>query len=132
VVLEQLAADEVSWIQLASAPLGTLPVTSTAADYDYAGNGGVFGNSAVYSSLHASPTSVDGILHGDNFANNDNDLAAGNVHQADYLAGFSGLTGAGTYKITVSGVIKGNSATAVAGFAVSSNIIVIGGCSCSQ
>lgn len=116
---------------------GTLPVTPTAADYIYFGNAGVFGNSDVYSALHATgggklATLVSSFLLEDTFANNNNDLASGNVHQADYTGGFTGLNEAGDYRIAASGTIKGNSGSTSFGFSVASNIIVIGGCNCSE
>lgn len=114
---------------------GTLPVTATAADYEYFGNGGVFGNSAVYSALHATgggkaATNVSAILLEDNFANNDNDLVNGNVHEADYNGSFPGISEAGDYRVQVSGTIKGNAGAVGQQFSVTSSQLVIGGCPC--
>lgn len=104
---------------------GTLPVTQTYDDCTY------FGNSAVYSARHAAggmpATLMSLILLEDTFVNNDNDLASGNAHQADYNGTFAGINEAGDYRIAVSGIIKGNSAGASFGFSVGSQIIVIGG-----
>ena len=124
---------------------GTLPVTATVADYTYFGNAGIFGNSAVYSALHATgggqpeslvsgpnPDTTPGILYQDTFANNNNDLANGNVHQANYTGDFPGLTEAGDYRVFMTGTIKGNSSQANLTFNVASNIVVIGGCNCSM
>jgi hypothetical protein len=138
--LQKFDDDNSAWLDQGSAILlGTLPVTATTTDYTYYGNAGVFGNSMVYSALHAPApgsgidyASVSDILSADNFANNNNDLASGNVHQADYAGDFPGLTEAGSYRIVVSGTIKGNSGSANVGFSVSSSIIVIGGCNCGE
>jgi hypothetical protein len=124
------------WVNVGSPIVyGTLPVTPTTANYVYCGNGGVFGNSAVYSYLHAPgrrvATAVNGILVEDNFANNDNDLASGNVHQANYDGVFAGVTEEGNYRILISGTIKGNSAIAGQNFSVASSQTVIGGCNCN-
>jgi hypothetical protein len=70
------------------------------------------------------------ILLEDNFANNDNDLANGNVHEADYIGSFPGISEAGDYRVLVSGTIKGNAGAAGQKFSVSSSQIVIGGCAC--
>ncbi len=135
--------DGTNWADVGSAVLlgpasdGTLPVTATTADYTYFGNVGVFGNSVVYNALHAPPpggrpaTLVSAILLQDNFANNDNDLASGNVHEADFDSSFSGITEAGDYRIVLSGTIKGNAGTADQPFSVTSSQIVIGGCACN-
>lgn len=127
-----------NWVNIGS-PIsyGTLPVTSTVADYTYFGNAGVFGNSAVYAALHANGggkpgTLVSAILLEDNFGNNNSDLVNGNVHEADYSGGFPGLTDSGDYRIQVSGIIKGNSAIASSSFTVTSELFVIGGCNCSE
>ena len=80
-----------------------LAVSSAVNDFDYFANGGFFGNSAVFSALHAPAkkiaNSVGNIVKGiadgtplDNFAGNDNDLAAGNVHVGPYSGAFNGLT----------------------------------------
>jgi hypothetical protein len=108
-------------------------------DFDYFANGGIFGNSAVFSALHApgrkSANSVVNIVTGndvataDNFAGNDNDLASGNVHIGPYSGSFDGLTEPGTYTVVVAGTLKGNSSSADFGFSVTSNLIQIGGCS---
>ena len=136
--LQKFDDDSAAWVDQGTAIVyGTLPVAPTTADYTYYGNVGVFGNSAVYSALHANgggkpATLVSSILVEDNFANNDNDLATGNAHQADYAGDFPDLTEAGSYRIVVSGTIKGNSGSANVGFSVSSSIIVIGGCNCGE
>jgi hypothetical protein len=108
-------------------------------DFTYLGNGGVFGNATVFNALHAalqkSANSASNILNGvndnapsDNFAGNNGDLAAGNVHTAPFGGLFGGLTESGDYTISVSGVLKGNSSTASQDFSVTSNLITIGGC----
>ncbi len=115
---------------------GTLPVTSTVDDYTYYGNAGVFGNNAVYGSLHADgggkPAAlVSAILTNppDNFAGNDNDLANGNVQEADFSGSFPGLSNAGYYQIVVTGSVKENSANGGAqNFTVTTSGTVIGGC----
>ena len=116
-----------------------LAVGGAVDDFDYFANGGIFGNSAVFSALHAparkSANSVVNILTGndaapaDNFAGNNNDLAAGNVHIGPYSGSFNGLTEPGTYTVVVAGSLKGNSSSADFGFSVTSNLIQIGGCS---
>jgi hypothetical protein len=114
-------------------------IVPAAADFSYFGNGGIFGNSAVYSSLHASggkaANGVSNILNGvadgansDNFAGNNNDLAAGNVDQAPFSGLFSGITTGGVYRTNVSGSIKGNGGAADFMFSVNENTTVIGGC----
>jgi hypothetical protein len=114
-----------------------LPVTSTLNDYIYYSNTSVFGNSAVYSFLDA-PTPgnnlggrlVSTILttSPDNFAGNNNDLANGNVQEADYSGSFTGLTQVGTYRISVSGTVKDNFGTGLQPFSVTSSNVIIGGC----
>ena len=115
-----------------------LAVGGAVDDFDYFANGGIFGNSAVFSALHAptrkSANSVVNIVTGndaapaDNFAGNDNDLAAGNVHIGPYSGSFDGLTEPGTYTVVVAGSLKGNGSSADFGFSVTSNLIQIGGC----
>jgi hypothetical protein len=116
-----------------------LAVVPATTDFSYFGNGGVFGNSQVFADLHADgrkpANSVKNILNGindaqdsDNFAGNNNDLAAGNVQIAPFSGSFPGLTQDGNYTITVSGALKDNSSTADFGFSVVSNLISIGGC----
>jgi hypothetical protein len=75
---------------------------------------------------------VKGIADGtplDNFAGNDNDLTAGNVHIGPYSGSFDGLTEPGDYTVVVAGSLKGNGSSADFGFSVNSNLIQIGGCS---
>ncbi len=116
-----------------------LAIVPASSDFSYSANGGVFGNATAFPALHyASGKSANGvynILNGitdgspaDNFAGNNNDLAAGNVHTAPFGSSFAGLSDAGTYRILISGTIKGNSGSANVEFSVSSNLIVIGGC----
>jgi hypothetical protein len=112
--------------------------TAPATDFLYNGNGGVFGNSAVFSALHAparkAANTVGNILIGadaapaDNFAGNDNDIAGGNVHAGPFAATFGGLTEDGTYRVVVSGALKGNASSASFGFSVASSLVTIGGC----
>lgn len=117
-----------------------LDVEPAAADFQYFGNGGKFGNLAVFGALHASGSkaanwvsniltgSSDGSAYQDNFAGNDGDLAAGNVHVAPFGATITGLSEPGSYRVVISGVIKGNSGSLDFSFQVSSNVVVIGGC----
>jgi hypothetical protein len=114
-----------------------LAVSATAADYSYFGNAGVFGKSGVFGSLHApsylAATSVNAILALDNFPNNNNDLASGNVHQATYGGTWSGVAGdpAGStlyYRTVISGTIKGNASSGSQQFSVASVPVIIGGC----
>lgn len=113
-----------------------LAVSPTITDYEYYGNGGVFGNSAVYSSLHAgtgSPMLVNAILTSDTFANNNNDLANGNVHQANYGGTWLGVPGdpngaALLYRTVITGTIKGNNGSGSQSFSVGSNPIVTNAC----
>jgi hypothetical protein len=110
-----------------------LPVTSTVNDYLYYGNAGVFGNSAVFSQLHAigggkPATNVSAILLEDNFANNNNDLTNGNVQEADFSGSFTGLTQAGSYRVVISGTVKDNAGSGFEAFSVTSNSTIIGGC----
>jgi hypothetical protein len=114
-------------------------IVAAPADFSYFGNGGVFGNTSVYGALHAATykpanmvtnilTGVNDGANSDNFAGNNNDLAAGNVHIAPFGNTFAGLTQAGDYTISVSGILKGNNSLATANFSVASNLISIGGC----
>jgi hypothetical protein len=111
-----------------------LPVTATTADYSYFGNAGVFGNSGVYANLHATgylPAKLVSLIlttPPDNFAGNNNDLASGNVHEADYSGSFTGLTQAGSYRIAVSGSVKENSGNGTQPFSVSGTPIIISDC----
>jgi hypothetical protein len=110
-----------------------LAVTPTTADYLYYGNAGVFGNSVVYGYLHApgynGAAYVSAILLGppDNFDGNDNDIANGNVHQANFGDMFYDL-GVGDYRILLTGTIKGNDGISGFDFGVTSNLTEIGGC----
>jgi hypothetical protein len=116
-----------------------LTVAGAVNDFFYFANGGIFGNSSVFSALHAparkSENSVVNIVTGidatpaDNFAGNNNDLAAGNVHLGPYSGSFNGLTEPGDYTVVVAGTLKGNSSSADFGFSVTSSLIQIGGCS---
>jgi hypothetical protein len=131
----QIQNPDLSWSNVGSPIVFTnpLPVTSTVNDYLYFGNAGVFGNAAVYSQLHAlgggkPQTLVSAILLEDNFANNNNDLTNGNVHEADYNGSFTGLTDAGNYRVVISGTVKDNAGTGAEAFSVSSSQIIIGGC----
>jgi hypothetical protein len=115
-----------------------LAVVGAPGDFDYFANGGWFGNAATFSALHATVGNpADGvvdILNGDdaspadNFAGNNNDLAAGNVHIGPFAGSFNGLTAPGTYTVVVAGSLKGNSASADFGFSVLSPSIIIDGC----
>jgi hypothetical protein len=114
-----------------------LTVTPSVNNYLYYGNAGVFGNSAVYSYLDAPTPSnnlggryINNILQlpPDNFAGNNNDLANGNVQEADYSGSFTGLTQAATYRISVSGTVKDNFGTGYQPFTVTSSNVIIGGC----
>jgi hypothetical protein len=127
--------DGTNWVNVGSPVVFTdpLPVTSTVNDYLYFGNVGVFGNSAVFSQLHANgggkpATNVSAILLEDNFANNDNDLTNGNVHEADYSGSFPGLTQSGSYQVVISGTVKDNAGSGAEPFSVTSSQIIIGGC----
>jgi hypothetical protein len=126
VKLQKLTAG--GWADVASSELGTLAV-SASGDYRYSGNAGTFGDATVVNKLHTGTgEQVSVILTSDSFTNNDADIAAGNVHQANFQASFPGIAEQGTYQLVVSGVIKGNSAAASQSFAVISNQVVIGGC----
>lgn len=114
--------------------------TSLAEDYAYSGNAGVFGKSSVFGALHApgykAANWVSRILNGiadgsisDNFKGNNNDLTAGNVHQADFEGEFAGLSEPGSYRTVIAGTIKGNAGSANQAFSVAENSMVIGGCS---
>jgi hypothetical protein len=118
-----------------------LAVTSASSDFSYFGNAGVFGNAAVYSALHAplggKPANLvsniltgtsDGSSNIDDFAGNNNDLGAGNVHVAPYASSFPGLTDSGAYRVVISGTIKGNGGSADFPFSIASSLIQIGGC----
>jgi len=117
-----------------------LAIVPASSNFSYFGNVGVFGNSAVFGALHAtgrkSANGVDEILNGisdgspsDNFAGNNNDLAAGNVHTGPFASLFEDFSGDGDYQIKISGVLKGNAgAGADIGFSVTSTQIVLGGC----
>lgn len=123
---------------------GQLPVASASENFSYFGNGGVFGNAAVFAFLHAqsgkAANTVHEILNGfsdgaiaDNFAGNNNDLAAGNVHVAEFTGEWLGLTEPGSYRTMVTGTLKGNTGGAAGpGFAVTSDVQVIGGCNCGS
>jgi len=116
-----------------------LDIVPAAADFSYFANGGWFGNSAVFNALHAVPgkaaNGVDNILKGvadgspaDNFAGNNNDLAAGNVHTGPFSSSFAGVSGEGSYRVNIAGVLKGNSSSSDFGFSVASNQTIVGGC----
>jgi hypothetical protein len=122
-----------------------LPVSTTVNDYSYFGNGGVFGKSTVFPLLHGTgggklANLVTNILTGtsdgtaaDNFSGNDNDLSAGNVHQADFGGSFTfGIGDEGNYRVAVTGTLKGNTAAGVpdVNFSVTSNLVTVGGCGC--
>jgi hypothetical protein len=103
-----------------------LAVGGAVDDFDYFAKGGIFGNSDVFSALHAPgrkiANSVVNIVTGndaapaDNFAGNNNDLAVGNVHIGPYSGSFNGLTEPGNYTVVVAGSLKGNSSSADFGF----------------
>jgi hypothetical protein len=131
--------DGVNWNDVGSPIPFTdpLPVTASTTNYTYYSNTSVYGNSAVYSSLDAPAPGnnlggrlINDILTTapDNFAGNNNDLVNGNVHEADYSGSFSGLTQQGTYRISVSGIIKDNAGTGYQSFSVTGSNIIIGGC----
>ena len=115
----------------------SLPITASVNNYNYYANAGTFGNSAVLSNLDA-PTpgnnfggrSINTILttSPDNFAGNNNDLAAGNVHQADYSGSFPGVAASGSYRIVVSGTVKDNAGSGFEPFSVSSSVVNVNGC----
>jgi hypothetical protein len=115
----------------------SLPITASVNNYNYYANAGTFGNSAVLSNLDA-PTpgnnsggrSINTILttSPDNFAGNNNDLAAGNVHQADYSGSFPGVVASGSYRIVVSGTVKDNAGSGFEPFSVSSTVVNVNGC----
>jgi hypothetical protein len=139
------------WIDIAIADLNNvdtdadlvndaLAIAPALTNFTYFGNGGIFGNSAVFAALHATgnklANAVDNIVKGisdgssfvDNFAGNDNDLASGNVHGGPFASTFLGLSDSGDYRVRVSGALKGNSGLADLGFSVGSSSVVIGGC----
>lgn len=130
--LEKWDAITSTWTIEGMVPYGTLPV-SASSDYEYNGNGGAFGNAAVFGALHTDTglgsALVSSILASDNFAGNDGDLSAGEVHHADYAGSFS-IADEGSYRIVITGVIKGNNAKTTQSFEVTSELIVIGGCGC--
>lgn len=134
---------------------GQLDYEAATEDFVYRGNAGRFGNAAVFASLHTddvedNPTGkpenwVSKILIGkksdgvtaetpnaDNFAGNDNDLAAGNVHIVTFEWTWEGLNDAGTYRTFVSGTLKGNDGKASVGFEATSNPVEVGGCDCGS
>jgi hypothetical protein len=138
------------WVEVASADLNNIDtgidlvndgvaVVPASGDFDYYANGGMFGS--VLAALHGptgkNANSVSDILNGvlddgpsyrDNFVGNNNDLAAGAVGTAPFSSIFTGITQAGTYRIEVTGSVKGNGGTAAVQFVVASNLITIGGC----
>lgn len=116
-----------------------LAIEAATTDFSYFGNGGRFGNAAVFPALHStggkSANTVTNILNGtsdgspaDNFAGNNNDLAAGAVHLAPFEGAFADVSTAGAYRVLISAVLKSNSGSADFGFSVSSSQTVIGGC----
>lgn len=111
-----------------------LPVTATAVDYIYYGNGGAFGKTSAKPYLHApgglDENWVSEILLADTFVNNDNDLASGNIHEADISGQFFDLSEEGDYRVVVSGTLKGNTASGVpdAEFSVEGTLTFVGGC----
>ncbi len=136
-----------TWVDVGSPTVFTtpLPVSSTVADYSYFGNGGVFGNSAVFFLLHGTgggktANFVTNILNGtsdglaaDNFSGNNNDLLAWNVHQADFDGSYTfGIGDDGNYRVAITGTLKDNTASGVpdANFSVATNLVIIGGCEC--
>jgi hypothetical protein len=99
-------------------------------DYQYYGNAGVFGNSAVYSFLHAPgylPADyVANILLSDNFPNNNGDLCG--YSQTAPFGGIFTVTEEGLYRIEIAGTVKGNSAIGNQSFDVTSSNTVGGAC----
>jgi hypothetical protein len=71
---------------------------------------------------------VSAILLEDNFTNNNNDLANGNVQEADFSDSFTGLTAAGSYRVVISGTVKDNAGSGFEAFSVTSSESIIGGC----
>lgn len=130
-------------LDIADPAMDALAVTAATGDFWYQANTGPgFGNLAQFGALHTGLAGqkpgklVSNILKGtldapnpDNFPNNDNDIAAGNVQGAGYgPTAFAGITDPGSYSIVVTGVLKGNTATADQGFSVTSTTIENGGC----
>jgi hypothetical protein len=118
-----------------------LAIVPAGLDFTYFANGGTFGNSAVFGALHSSSGKpgnlVTNILKGisdgssfvDNFAGNDNDLASGNVHGGPFSGTFYGISSDGSYRVKITGTLKGNGGSASdLGFTVGSSSVVIGGC----
>lgn len=102
----------------------------TGIDYSYYGNAGVFGNSGVYSYLHAptymAAAYVTTILTQDNFTNNDGDLCY--YSQTAPFHGSFTVTEEGSYRIVIAGTVKGNSAIGNQPFSVTSDTTVGGAC----
>jgi hypothetical protein len=114
-------------------------------DYIYDANAGVGGNSAVYNYLHSSGTGVpvgptylapnytDNIMSNapDNFAGNDHNLCVYS-QTAPFFVDFPGIADPGTYRVHVTGTVKGNSAVADQSFTVDSSgggTVTVNGCS---
>jgi hypothetical protein len=121
--------------------LDGVAIVAATVDFTYGANAGTFGNSAVFPALHTGaagakvPNGVVNILTGasdgspaDNFAGNNNDLASGNVHKALFASLFAGLTEDGSYRVLISGALKGNSSAGDLGFSIGSSLVQIGGC----
>jgi hypothetical protein len=131
--LQKWDADLNAWVTLDWQPLAQdLTNLEYGTDFEYFANAGVFGNSAVYSSLHYSggkpKTWASAILLEDNFAGN-NDPAT-NVIRSNFSGNDAVLSDDGSYQIVISGTLKGNSGSASAPFVVGSSILQIGGCEC--
>lgn len=120
----------------ADSTMDALAISASVDNYTYFGNGGVFGDSAVYGLLNAPDrlpaAPVNSILESDNFVANNNDLANGNVHQANFSSTWAAvpviLGSTAYYRTLVSGEIKGNSGSSGQPFNVVSTSVVTGGC----
>jgi len=111
----------------------------TPTDYIYDANAGFGGNVAavgtfLHSSIagHMTPDLTNNILSGlngspDNFPNNNNNLCAYS-ETAPFSVDFPGITAAGSYRVHVTGTVKGNAGVADQQFSVSGGGTVIGGC----
>lgn len=122
-ILQKQNADQ-SWSDMTGRInyLGDLPIQSaapstscallsalfdcTTGDFIYVANAGTFGS---YPTSGGSNSLVSAILLNDNWDKNNSDLANGNVHFAFFNTKFLDITDVGTYRVKVTGTLKGNS-----------------------
>jgi hypothetical protein len=103
---------------------GAMPGAPGAVDFNYTTNAGSNGSTALLKNGDART-----ILNTDVFAGNNNGGADGSALAYAQMSPVQFTLGAGSYTLTLTGVVKGNSANATQSFGVQENLIIIGqGC----